>query len=341
MGSLSLLWLSFISTNLLYAYISIVKYDFIFVKLIALNVFIRYSNSMSVIRNIDIDLLRSFLSIYEAGSFSHASDKLGRTQSAISQQIKKLEDILGYKVFLRTNRSVSLTTEGEVLLPYAQRMINMNDEVFARISQPDISGTVKLGAPEAFATHHLPEALVQFSKSHPSVGLEVECDVSQNLIEKLERGDLDLILIKRDEKTSIYGNKVWKEHLSWAGIEKRDFSEETMVPLVLSPIPCIYRNKIIKTLDDKKIKWNAVFTSGSMASRIAAARAGLGITAIPQEMLSQTRGLQSLNEGCGLPPLPSIEVDLIQNEEKMTDAAKRLAEHIIFALENNPSMQSA
>ena len=293
-----------------------------------------------MIRNVDIDLLRAFLTIYEAGSFSHAADRLGRTQSTISQQIKKLEEILGREVFFRNNRSVSLTPEGEVLLPYARRMVSMNDEVFGRISKPDISGTVRLGAPEAFAVNHLPEALVKFSKSHPSVALEVHCDLSHHLLERFEKGDFDLILIKRDSKTRIYGNKVWRENLIWAGLEKQEFRMGDTVPLVLSPLPCIYRDKMITTLEKKSMKWNGVFTSASMAGRIAAARAGLGITAIPKDMLSQVRGLRSLSESAGLPDLPAIKIDMKQNAQTMSDAARRLAEHIVFALENDPSISN-
>lgn len=294
-----------------------------------------------MIRNIDIDLLRAFLTIYEAGSFSHAAERLGRTQSTISQQIKKLEDILGREVFLRNNRSVSLTTEGEVLLSYARQMISMNDEVFGRISQPDICGTVRLGAPEAFATNHLPDVLVQFSKSHPSVALEVHCDLSHNLLEQFDKGDFDIVLIKRDNKTKIHGNKVWKESLIWAGLEKHKFHMDDTVPLILSPFPCVYRSKVVDALDKKKIKWNAVFTSASMAGRIAAAKAGLGVTIIPKEMLSQVHGLISLGGDSGLPSISAIEIDLLQNEQTMSDAAKRLADHIVFALENNPSMTQA
>ena len=157
-----------------------------------------------MLRNIDIDLLRAFIAIYESGSFSHAAERLSRTQSTISQQIKKLEDILGKEVFLRNNRSVSLTVEGEVLLPYARRMIDINDEVFGRISKPEISGTVKLGAPEAFAANHLPNILVQFAKSHPSVALEVNCDLTSHLLESYNKGDFDLILFKRSNKTKTY-----------------------------------------------------------------------------------------------------------------------------------------
>ena len=126
-----------------------------------------------MIRNIDIDLLRAFVTVYECGGFSHAADRLARTQSTISHQIKKLEAILGKELFHRSTRSIEMTTEGEVLLTYAKKMISLNDEAFGRITDADISGVVRLGATEAFAANHLADVLFQFSKTHPSVRLEV------------------------------------------------------------------------------------------------------------------------------------------------------------------------
>ncbi len=289
-------------------------------------------------RNIDIDLLRSFITVYETGNFSHAAERLGRTQSTISQQIKKLEDTLQKSIFIRNTRGLSITSEGEVLLPYARQIITLNDEAFGRISKADISGVVRLGAPEAFATNHLPDVLVKFAKSHPSVALEVQCGMSHDLLENFEKGAFDVILIKRDNKSKIYGNKVWREELIWVGQQKHSFSKDSTLPLILSPAPCVYRSKMIESFDKKRIKWRTVFTSASMNGRIAAARSGLGITAIPKEMLSQVHGLISLEHNCGLPALSPIEIDLIQNKQTTNDAAERLAEHIIFALENDPSL---
>jgi DNA-binding transcriptional LysR family regulator len=290
-------------------------------------------------KNIDIEWLRAFLSVYESGSFSHAAKQLGKTQSSISQQIKKLEDLLGRDVFTRTNRSVHLATEGEILLPYARKMIAMNDEICGRIGEPHITGTVKIGSPEAFATYHLPDILVQFSKSHPDVALEVQCDLSHNLVDHFKDGALDIILFKKDRTSRLNGTKVWRESLVWAGQDKDQLKNCDMVPLILSPAPCVYRNKMIEALEEDNIAWTPVFTSSNMTNRIAAARAGLGVTLIPKEMLATSHGLTALGESAGLPAVPAIEVDLMINEEHKNDAATRLAEHITFTLEHNPSIK--
>lgn len=289
-------------------------------------------------RNIDTDLLRAFLMVYETGSFSFAADKLGRTQSTVSQQIKKLEDLLGKEVFSRQRRVVELTPVGEILLAYARKIVDLNDEIISRISRSNVAGLVRLGAPEAFASNHLPNVLMQFSKAYPSVALEVNCDLSHNLLDGFQKGLFDLVLFKRNAKNRGAGHRVWHESLIWVGAEKRKFSDPDGVPLILSPYPCVYREKMITVLEKKKMPWHAVFTSGSMNGRIAAARAGMGVTAVPKELLAINKGLIALGEDSGLPRLDVIEIAMLYDEQLMSDAAKRLSEHIVFALENDPSL---
>lgn len=292
-------------------------------------------------KTVDIDLLRAFLAVYESSSFSGAAQELGRTQSSISQQVKKLEEILGRSVFLRSKRSVSLTTEGEVLLSYARKMLAMNDEIVGRISQADISGRVRLGVPEAFAANHLHGVLGQFVKSHPLVNLEVHCDLSSHLIAMLDNDELDLVLVKKPAQALRHGIKVWRESLVWAGCDKTVFHVDDVIPLVLSPEPCIYRSKIISALKEQGIQWRAAFTCATMTGRIAAAKAGYGVMALPQEMLGRTHGLMALRNDCGFPTLSAIEIDLIYDEHQASGAIKRLAEHIVFSLENDPSLNEA
>lgn len=291
-------------------------------------------------RNIDTDLLRAFLMIYETGSFSFAADKLGRTQSTISQQIKKLESLLGKDVFSRQRRSVELTPVGEMLLAYARKIVDLNDEIIGRISKSNVSGLVRLGAPEAFASNHLPNVLMQFSKAYPSVALEVNCELSHSLLEGYHKGIFDLVLFKRSSKHRGAGHRVWHESLIWVCSEKRKFLDNASVPLILSPYQCVYREKMINALEKKKMSWHGVFTSGSMNGRIAAAKAGMGVTAVPKELLSLNKGLIALSEDSGLPRLNAIEIAMMYDKQSTGDAATRLAEHIIFALENDPSLVS-
>lgn len=286
-----------------------------------------------MVRNIDIDLLRTFITIHETHSFSKSAEKLGRTQSTLSQQIKKLESLLGCEVFKRSTRTLKTTYFGESLLPYAKKMVSLNDEAIGRITNKNISGIVRLGAPEAFTTNHLPEVLFNFSQSHPSIALEVECELSHNLLESFKKEDLDIVIIKRDGKSKIYGNKVWKETLQWTGQTHHTFSKDDTVPLIVSPAPCVYRKKMLNALERKNIKWSIVFTSSSIYGRVAAASAGLGITAIPEDTIPLYDNVKKLGKESGLPAIEQIDIDLIENNLTKTEASSCLAEYIIAALD--------
>lgn len=290
-------------------------------------------------RNIDIDLLRAFVTIYETGTFSHAAERLGRTQSTISQQIKKLEEILEREVFDRSGRKVSLSTHGEVLLLYARQMLRLNDEIVARVVNPDIEGTVRFGTPEAFAATHLPEVVARFAKSYPSVALEVNCDLTQNLLEGYKRGDYDIILIKRDATTRRRGRRVWHESLVWVAANRTLAQTDGPLPLVLSPHPCIYRQKALAALEKAGRDWRAVYTSHSLAGRIAAVKAGLGVAVMPKDVVP--RGLFIIEESRILPKLEEIEIALLKKDRASEPAVERLAEHITFCLESDPVSQVA
>ena len=174
--------------------------------------------------------------------------------------------------------------------------------------------------------------LAQFLKSYPTVGLEVQCELSDKLLEGFERGQFDIALFKRTAKTKTYGTRIWHESLIWVASDKEIAHRNGSIPLILSPFPCVYRAKITDTLEARGLKWHGVLTSHSMTGRIAAARAGLGVTAIPREMLSP--GLYVLDEGDSLPPLDNIEIAMLRDEENTSEAVRILAEHILLNLES-------
>ncbi|MGL5446489.1 MAG: LysR family transcriptional regulator, partial [Rhabdaerophilum sp.] len=144
---------------------------------------------------LDLDLLRSFVTIADAGGFTRAAERLLRTQSTISLQVKRLEAQLGRRLFDRTPRSLRLTPEGETLLPEARALLALHDAILTRNAEGVIEGTIRLGTPEDFATSHLPEVLARFAKSHPKIALEVTCDLTLNLIERFRAGEFDLVLV--------------------------------------------------------------------------------------------------------------------------------------------------
>lgn len=277
---------------------------------------------------LDSITLKSFIAIAETGTFSQAAEMIGRTQSAVSLQIKKLEESLECQLFERTKRSVKLTEQGEIFLGYARRIIDLQWEAFSRIREPDVKGEIRLGTPEDFATHYLPDVLASFRKHHPQVQLNVSCDLTLNLMKGFDRGVFDVILVKRDPKTVKGGIKVWREPLVWAVSER--YQMEKSLSLVLSPQPCIYRARALAALDKMKKTWHIAYTSPSLAGTIAAVRAGLGITVLPANMLPDgVRPLRSRN----LPELADAEIALMKREG-LSKAAEMLAEHIVHSMES-------
>jgi DNA-binding transcriptional LysR family regulator len=236
------------------------------------------------------------------------------------------------QLFDRTGRDVALTEQGEVFLGYARRMIELQWEAYSRLNEPDVSGEITLGTPEDFATHYLPDILASFAKHHPHVQLHVTCDLTLNLLRDFQKGDLDIVLVKRDPEQVKGGTKVWREPLIWAGAEH--YQTKTPIPLVLSPQPCIYRARALAALDRVRKPWQIAYTSPSLAGTIAAVRAGLGVTVLPANMIPA--GLAPLKGANKLPSLADSEIALMKRDT-LSPAGKVLAAHIISSLEDLPS----
>ncbi|WP_374530547.1 LysR substrate-binding domain-containing protein [Novosphingobium sp.] len=285
---------------------------------------------MPGVRTLDLDLLRCFVTIAETGSFTRAGERLGRTQSTISLQVKRLEEQLGRAVFLRTPRSLSLTPEGERLLGPARQILRLNDAAIAELFEPDMMGRVRIGVPEDFATAHLPAVLAAFAKAHPLVEFEVTCDLTLNLLDRFHEGAFDLVLVKREPSARLEGVRVWREPLVWVARDQLAVAGLETVPLVVSPEPCVYRKRAVDALDAVGRKWRVAYTSTSLAGSQSAVNAGLGITVLPREMVPPY--LTPITNDPALPPLYDTEIALIE-APGLSQTGHRLAQHIIEALE--------
>ena len=283
------------------------------------------------LRNLDIDLLPCFVTIADTGSFTRAGERLGRTQSAISLQLKRLEEQVGRVLFLRSPRSLAITSDGERLIGPARQILRLHDATVAEMFEPDIAGSVRIGVPEDFATAHLPTVLSAFTAAHPLVELEVTCDLTLNLLERFHAGDFHLAMVKRQPTQEQQdGVRVWREPLVWVARDRQSASDFARVPLVVSPEPCVYRKRATEALDAVGRPWRVAYTSTSLAGSLSAVRAGLGMTVLPLEMVPP--GLAAVGEDAGLPPLYDTEIALIE-APGLSDTAHLLAQHIIAALE--------
>ena len=220
--------------------------------------------------NLDLDLVRTFVTIASVGNFTRAAETLRRQQSTISLQVQRLEDALGQKLINRTPRSVRLTSEGEMFLGHARRLLDLNDEVVARVNEPHMQGVVRLGTPEDFATRHLPSVLARFAQAYPAVALEVTCDLTLNLLDRFRKGAFDVALIKRERISDAGGIRVWREPLVWVRADRDFWASEGQLPLVVSPAPCVYRKRATEALDRARRPWRIAYTCGSLAGSLAA-----------------------------------------------------------------------
>jgi hypothetical protein len=281
-----------------------------------------------VLKNLDLDLVRTFTTIAAQGNFTRAAEILRRQQSTISLQVQRLEDMLGQKLIERNPRLVKLTSEGEAFLGFARRMLDLNDEAVSRVNEPLMQGIVRLGTPEDFATRHLPDVLARFVQAYPAVALEVTCDLTLNLLDRFQKKSFDLALIKQERSSEPGGIRVWREPLVWVTAERDFWSLKGAVPLVVSPAPCVYRTRATHALDRAKRSWRIAYTCGSLAGSLAAVRAGLGITVLPKNMVPS--GLHII-DGRPLPDLKDTEIALLQTE-RLSIPAQRLRDHIIRSL---------
>lgn len=287
---------------------------------------------MAAPQTIDPELLRALVAVVECGSFSQAAGRLLRGQSAVSLQIKRLEDQLGTRLLDRSARRVQLTAEGELIIGHARRILSMHEELIARAREPELAGVVRLGAPEDFATSRLPRILASFARSHPKVALEVTCELTLELLARFEAGGLDIALVKREPTLAVEGTRVWREQLVWVAGEPELPWREEALPLVCSPLPCVYRGRATTALDASGRQWRIAYSCGSLAGNHAAVRAGLGVTVLPKDMVPHDLFVLD-EEPAGLPRLRDTEVALV-SAPTLSAPAQRLRDYVIRELEH-------
>ena len=257
---------------------------------------------------LDLVSIKFFISVAEAESFTKAAKMASCSQSAVSQQIAKLEKQIGQKLFFR-EKNLILTPSGKIFLGYAKKIFNLHCEAMDRMHEPDLEGEVSFGLPEDFASLFLSDVLAHFSHIHPRILLNVECDLTVNLFNRFKKGEFDLVLLKRHHPNS---TNVWTEPLRWVGDETLIESNKP-VPLILSPLPCVYRTAAINSLETVSRSWRLVFVSTSYASTAAAVKAGMGITVMPITMIP--KNLKALNPSL-LPKLPEAHTCLLKHDDK-------------------------
>ncbi|MCG8635399.1 MAG: LysR substrate-binding domain-containing protein [Desulfobacterales bacterium] len=289
-----------------------------------------------MITNIPMELLRTFAAIADSGSFSRAAGIVGRTQSAVSMQVKRLEEIIEKSLLTRDSRNIKLTADGQTLLNYARKILKLNEEALSVLKQPELSGWVSIGLPDDYATRFLPEILAGFSRTHPKVQVEVTCEPSHRLLERMQKRELDLAMTT--SATAEIENCILlrQDPTVWVTSDQHCQHEDRPLPLAVFPDKCYCRNWIVSALKQAGIDYRIAYTSPSIMGLQAAISAGLAVTAISRSIVSA--GMRQLHPEEGFPPLPSAAFLLNRNPDSDNCVVNSLAEHIkkAFAAAGDP-----
>lgn len=283
----------------------------------------------------DLDVLRSFAAGIELGSFAKAADRLGRSTSAVSAQLKKLEEQAGTPLLRKAGRGMALTDAGETLLGYARRLLELNDEAAAAVRGVELEGWVRLGLQEDFGETLLPEVLGRFARAHPKVRIEVRIARNAELLERVSTGRLDLALAWEAGAAGPHAERVLELPMRWigaAGAPPVLPTSDEPLSLVVLDAPCLLRTAAIDALDRAGMPWRVAFTSASLAGIWAAVAAGLGVSVrTPLGLPGSVRAMET--QEAGLPALPMLDLVLHRAEAAPAPAVARLATLLLQRLQ--------
>jgi DNA-binding transcriptional LysR family regulator len=268
---------------------------------------------------LDLELLKTFVCVADEGSFTRAAERVHRTQSTVSQQVRKLEELVGHALLLRdrTGQNISVTEHGEMLIHYARRLLALSSEAVEALASDLDLEILRIGVPEDFDARRMAVILAGFNRARPEARLETVSGMSTDLKQKLAAGTLDIALVKREPDSGPCW-AAWPETLVWvkgAGVD----SSNGVLPLALFPQGCIYRQRAIRLLDVAQRPWRVAFGSHSLTGIQAAVASGLGVSVLPASAVLPEHRVCS-----DLPELPPTELALISREGALTGLQRAL-----------------
>lgn len=277
-------------------------------------------------RIIEPELLRSFLAITETGSFSEAAVQVGRTQSAVSMQMKRLEEVLGRPVFERNGRTVKLSRDGEVLVGHARRILRAHQEALSAFMESELAGGVVLGTPDQYAATFVPPILARFAETHPRIHVEVRCEVSDVLLRQVNTNALDLTLLTYGHHIH-EGTLLWREPMVWVTSAQHCAHEQTPLPLAVFQGGCWYREALVNTLGQIGRPYRIAYSSLSLAGIEAALRSGLAVSVLPASNVAP--GFRVLGPDQDYPELPPNQISLKRASGSRSPVVDALERHIL------------
>ena len=279
---------------------------------------------------LDLDQLKTFVAIAEGGSFTRAADLVHKTQSAVSMQMRRLEERVGKALFARDGRASRPTEDGERLLAYARRLMRLNDETLAAFDEAELTGRVRLGTPDDYADRFLPEILARFARSNPRAEVTVVCAPTPLLVQSMAAGELDVAIITHVREKGP-AELIRREPLLWVGSQRHAAHEIDPIPLALGRPTCDWRRAALDGLERCGRRHHLLYVSWNSTAVGAAVLAGLAVSVLPESALRQ--GMRVLGEQDGFPRLPPVDIGLLRGRGENT-VADALAGHIVSSLDN-------
>lgn len=281
--------------------------------------------------NFQTDLLRAFVCVIDLGAFTKAGEVLGRTQPAISLQIRRLEEQVGAPLIRQAGRTLQLTSEGEMLLSYAREILRLNDEAASYFNRAAIAGVIRIGLPNDYAVAFLQGMVTDYARRHPEVTLELHCGWSAELLGRLRADELDVVVAMINDEETRYLSRSWVERPVWAAASEMVVDRAAAVPLAAHPEGCAYRARMIQALDAARLRWRVAYTGPGIAGLQNAVISGLGVSALTR--YTMLPGMRVLDETDGFPPLAEIRVGLFYKHPRLSEAGLRLVSHMVAQLD--------
>jgi DNA-binding transcriptional LysR family regulator len=269
---------------------------------------------------LDLNLLKTFVAVVESGSLSNAAPRVGRSQSAVSMQMQRLEEMVGNQLLVRGPRTVIPNAVGEDFLIYARRLLKLSDEAWASVTRPKETGSVRLGVPDDYAAFLLPPVLSRFAAEHPLVTVELICEQSTALVKTLAEGRLDLAIVTRLPEQPL--EVIRLERFVWVASPNHVAWETDPLPVALFEPGCAARMNVLQALGDVDRSYRCTYSSASLLGLIAVVQAGLAVAGLALGSVPPSLRIIGGNEG--LPVLPDLEIGILRNPLSMTPAVERL-----------------
>lgn len=282
--------------------------------------------------NLPTDLLRTFITVADLSGYTKAAVALGRTQPAISLQMRRLEDLVGAKLLSQDRRKLTLTDDGLRLAIYARQILCLNDEAISTFGKTEYTGVIRVGLPTDYAVSFLQSVLTEYASRHPDITLEIHCELSAALLERLAADDFDVVIAMTSDHVSQYLARSWVERPIWAAGKNLRLGDRDAVPIVAHPEGCEYRNRMIEALSSINRQWRIVYCTPGIGGLQNAVVEGFGVSALTGRTIIP--GMRTLDSGDGFPPLADICVGLYYKHSRMTDAGLALLNHLSRSMDD-------